>query len=130
MDQKVVAPIDKKKRLIRIEAKLTVAQHAEFLLICEKLHMDGASAIRYSLLQESQKIITNVKGVLDTLDRLGPVIASSGDAITRVLNSCHNQENSTLIEVVNMEELLHQHILLQRQLEAHMRRLIKLMGNS
>jgi len=128
MEQKLSNAIESKKRTITIEAKLTSTQYAEFLALHDLLYIDRASIIRFSVLQQSYKIVINVRGIMDSLDKLGPAIADSGEAIARAAGELYRR--NLLVDVGRLEELLAEHISLQNQLENRMRKLISLMSNN
>ena len=128
MEQKLSNAIELEKRTITIEAKLTSTEYAEFLALHDLLYIDRASIIRFSVLQQSYKIVTNVRGIMDSLDKVGPAIASSGEAIARAAGELYKK--NLLADVGKLEELLAEHISLQNQLENRMRKLISLMSNN
>ena len=130
MDRNTSKRGTKRKRAIQFVAKFSPTEYAEFIALHGKLYLDRSALVRLSVLGKSQKIVANVKGIMDTLDRLGPVIASSGEAIGQAAAIGHREEKNTLFRAQKLEELLDRHINLQTEMEGHMRKLINLLGNN
>lgn len=130
MDKKLSSTTKRKKDKIIFKAWVSSAQYEQFLSLHKLLYMDRASIIRFSVLQRSRDIVSNVKGMLDSLDRLGPAIASSGEAIAHAIVEVYKDQPNPSTRLQNLNDLLNEHVALQIQLEDHMRKLISLMAKS
>jgi hypothetical protein len=122
----------KEKSFIRLEARFTLAEYEQFLILHQQININKAALIRFCLLDQNQKIVTQVKGILEALDRLGPAIGGSGDAIARSATQTggwNKNGEGSLPGAEKLNELLGKHIGLQKQLENNMRKLINLMGS-
>ena len=125
------AATGEKKLSVRIGARFTLAEYEQFLILDKQVNINRTALIRFSLLDQNQKIVTQVKGILEVLDRLGPAIGSSGDAIARSARQAggwNKNGEGPFPGIENLNELLGKHIYLQKQLENNMRRLINLMS--
>jgi hypothetical protein len=118
----------RRKRNIKFITKFDSEEYAQFIALHSNVNIDRSALIRSSVLGDSQKIVTNVKGILDTLDKLGPAIAASGEAVARAAAELYNHEERLKTGTGQLEEWLSKHVSLQNQLEDHMRKLIRLMG--
>ncbi|WPU95760.1 hypothetical protein SNE25_09540 [Mucilaginibacter sabulilitoris] len=122
IDDENFAVTDHNKRMVQVTTRLTVTEYQQLVSLSEQFHVNRSVLVRFSLLEQNQKIVTQVKGILEVLDRLGPAIGLSAETIARSAKQAAGWDQG-------LNELLGKHISLQQQLEQHMRKLIKLMGN-
>lgn len=118
------------KRIHLIKAKLTESEYQQFLALEKQLGLNRSQIIKARVLHDSFAVLVDARQLLFLLDRVGAELGRAGNNINQLARHANTLNKQGMLQgqvVLEFNRLFGQYLLLQRELDAAMRQLIRLM---
>jgi hypothetical protein len=118
------------KRTKKIDARFTADEYKQILEMERTLGIRKTDLIRNGLLKNAKTVIINAKELISQLDKTGAELGRSGNNINqlaRYANILVKKETLSPVVAERFNILLEQYLANQRDLEAALRKIIRMM---